>query len=116
MAKAKPLKHDAALPGYVPCEPGAATHLMLHLPGPLPNRIVPVMIGGKRAGTPNWTWNGSVDLPTLKPSVLTRGGDADNEIICHSWINDGKVQFLNDCNHDLAGQTLDLLEVEEFIS
>lgn len=98
--------------GYEPCEPQEATHVLLHLPGPLPNRIIPVQIGGTRSGTGNWSWNGSIDLPTLKPSVLTRGGNWSGEIRCHSWINDGKAQFLSDCSHELAGQTLDLLDVD----
>lgn len=98
--------------GYESCEPKDATHLRLHLPGPLPNRILPVMISGTRSGTPNWTWNGSLNSPTIKPSVLTRGGDTNGEHVCHSWINDGKVQFLDDCSHELAGQSLDLLDVE----
>lgn len=78
------------------------------------------MIGGTRAGTGNWTWNGDTEKPTIKPSVLTRGGD----FVCHSWINDGKMQFLTDTtstardvenqdNHkSLGGKTLDLLDVE----
>lgn len=99
--------------GYKPCQPNEATHLMLRLPGPLENRILPVMIGGSRDGTPNWTWNGSVDSPTVKPSVLTKSYEGDEvSIVCHSWINDGKVQFLSDCTHEFAGKTMDLLEVE----
>ncbi len=118
--KAKPL---IIVPGegYKECEPHLATHLMLHLPGPLSNRILPVMIGGRREGTPNWTWNGSVDLPTVKPSILTKGsrGHTDNDgnrtvidEVCHSFVNDGKVQFLADCTHELAGQTVDLLDID----
>lgn len=94
--------------GYEPCDPHEATHIRLMLPGPIPNRILPVMIGGRREGTPNWTWNGSVDFPTVRPSVLSRDGTNT----CHSWINDGKVQFLDDCSHEFAGQTLDLLDVD----
>ena len=116
--KAKPLM---VMPGkgYKECEPHLATHLMLHLPGPLPNRILPVMIGGRREGTPNWTWNGSVDLPTVKPSILTKGAGRKYleegkyiEHVCHSFVNDGKVQFLSDCTHELAGQTVDLLDID----
>jgi hypothetical protein len=44
--------------------------------------------------------------------VLSRGGDIDGEHVCHTWINDGKVQFLGDCTHEFAGQTLDLLDVD----
>lgn len=109
--KAQPLRRTGT--GYAPCEPAEATHLQLHLPGPFPYRILPVMIGGRREGTPNWTWNGSVESPTVKPSVLTRGGSPDGEHVCHSWINDGRVQFLDDCTHEFKGQTMDLLEVEE---
>lgn len=104
--------------GYEPCEPAEATHLQLHLPGPLPNRILPVMIGGRREGTPNWTWNGSIDCPTVRPSVLTKGAGRVfregeyKEHVCHSWINDGKVQFLDDCTHEFAGQTLELLDID----
>lgn len=111
--KAKPMR--IVFSGYEPCEPKEATHVELHMPGPLPFRILPVMIGGTRAGTPNWTWNGSTEAPTLKPSILTRGGDDidGKRVVCHSFVNDGKVQFLGDCSHSLAGQTVDLLEIEE---
>lgn len=104
--------------GYSPCQPAEATHIQLHLPGPIPTRILPVMIGGNRSGTPNWTWNGSTEAPTVKPSILTRGGGRLHkngeyvESVCHSFVNDGKVQFLSDCTHEFAGQTMDLLDVE----
>lgn len=102
----------AAGGGYRTCEPAEATHLRLHMPGPLPNRILPVMIGGTRHGTGNWTWNGSMDEPTVKPSILTKGRDEKGEHVCHSFVNDGRVQFLGDCTHELAGQTVDLLDID----
>lgn len=95
--------------GYLKCDPEDATHVRIRMPGPLPARTIPVMIGGTRKGTPNWTWNGSIDKPTLKPSILTTDGTHR----CHCFINDGKVQFLNDCSHELAGQTVDLLDIEQ---
>jgi hypothetical protein len=114
--KAKPMVEIEN--GYADCDPKSATHIMLHLPGPIPNRILPVMIGGRREGTPNWTWNGDCEKPTVKPSILTRGGGriwedgkyAEN--VCHSFVNDGKVQFLGDCTHEFAGMTMDLLDVD----
>ncbi len=27
---------------------------------------------------------------------------------CHTFITDGRIQFLGDCSHKLAGQTVDL--------
>jgi hypothetical protein len=31
---------------------------------------------------------------------------------CHSFVREGKIEFLNDCTHEHAGQTLDLLDVD----
>jgi hypothetical protein len=28
--------------------------------------------------------------------------------VCHSFVVDGRIQFLGDCTHHLAGQTVDL--------
>lgn len=80
-----------------------------------------------------WTWNGKVDAPTFQPSVLVRGireGMSDDDwreydalyevgkseavlnsrfaTRCHSFVTDGCIQFLTDCTHALAGQTVPL--------
>lgn len=82
-----------------------------------------------------WGYNGNPDAPTFTPSVLvrtvrTKGGDAELDAIldtyklpeerekvladkriewvCHSFVTDGRIQFLGDCTHDLAGQTVPL--------
>lgn len=108
--KAQPLR--LVFNVYEKCEPMDATHLFLRFPGPLPDRTIPVMIGGTRAGTPNWTWNGDCEKPTLKPSVLTGGVNKDGVVTCHSWVNDGVVHFLADCSHELAGKSVSLLDVD----
>lgn len=74
--------------------------------------VPPTVVG------PRWTWNMDVERPTLTPSILARGAfrsdveDEDNDwdgaAICHSFVTDGRIQFLNDCTHALAGQTVDL--------
>ena len=110
--KAKPLKIDPDGPGYVQCDPKDATHLRIEIPCEVPTRILPVMIGGTRYGTPNWTWNGDVDKPTLKPSILT----TMYEFRCHTWITDGNAIFLNDCSHEFAGQTHELLDVSKNVN
>jgi hypothetical protein len=57
-----------------------------------------------------WTFNGSFERPTFTPSVLvTRGGDPAYR--CHSYVTDGRIAFLSDCSHALAGRTVDLPEV-----
>ena len=65
---------------------------------------------------PNWDWNGSLQKPTFRPSVLVpySGVDACRDgappAVCHSFVTDGRIQFLSDCTHALAGQTVDLPE------
>lgn len=83
---------------------------------------------------PRWGWNGNAEAPTFTPSVLIRTGhyvsghegsdcwctweDRDEFPnmrcrICHSFVTDGRIQFLGDCTHALAGQTVDLPEWTE---
>lgn len=79
---------------------------------------------------PRWSFNGNVDRPTFTPSVLIRSGhfipghenecwckyDAEHPddasgfkcAVCHSFITDGRIQFLPDSTHHLAGQTVDI--------
>lgn len=77
-------------------------------------------------GSPPWGWNGRLDLPTFTPSVLVRGVQWPREeypdrhkrqhvdvapggdTVCHSFVTDGRIQYLGDCTHELAGQTVDL--------
>lgn len=51
-----------------------------------------------------WTWNGSLDKPTFHPSLLVD----HPEHRCHSFVTDGKIQFLSDCWHALRGTTVEL--------
>lgn len=77
---------------------------------------------------PMWTFNGDEEKPTLSPSILVRGtkpiSDQEAErimrgeniepipIVCHSFVTDGKIQFLTDSTHALAGQTVELPEAD----
>lgn len=60
----------------------------------------------------SWTFNDNPEAPTFSPSVLvTMRGDPEEGIdqeICHSFVSDGRIQFLSDCTHELAGQTVPL--------
>jgi hypothetical protein len=102
--KALPVKL-VPVAGYVHCAADEATHVTLNIPGPSGVLTLPVILRGSRDGTGRWTWNGSTEAPTLRPSVRTRGHD----YLCHSWINDGNAQFLDDCTHELRGRTVPLL-------
>ena len=97
--------------------------------------VLQVGVRGQERVGPCWGFNGSGDAPTFTPSILVRGvriegGDeeldrildtyklpedrkamlADKRIntVCHSFVTDGRIQFLGDCTHALAGQTVDL--------
>lgn len=83
----------------------------------------------------NWDFNEDYDKPTISPSILVTGNELTDKgrselalwqsagypktdssfetapIVCHSYITDGKIQFLNDCTHELSGQTVDLPEI-----
>lgn len=77
----------------------------------------------------HWDFNGDYNKPTIRPSILVRGTipPTDEEVKrilnhetfepvefrCHSFITDGKIQYLSDCTHKLAGQTVELEEDEE---
>lgn len=60
-----------------------------------------------------WDFNGDMERPTLTPSLLVNpGGMNPGQPICHSFVTAGKIQFLNDCTHELAGQTVEMQNVE----
>jgi len=113
--KAQPLKYEE-IDGegiYSFCDSSAATHVQLRLPGPISNIRLPVLVGMSktREGTGCWSWNGDIEKPTIKPSILN-DFRPHGSLVNHVWITDGMVQFLGDCTHELAGQTLDLLEAK----
>lgn len=81
-----------------------------------------------------WKFNGDYEKPTFSPSMLWKGKlypsggvwptDEENSrimageklnmtpLVCHSFVRDGKIQFLNDCTHSLVGKTVDLPDIE----
>lgn len=79
-----------------------------------------------------WTWNGNVEKPTFRASVLLRGTeltemglarhDAWSQAgfpppmpalewrpsVCHCFVTDGAIEFLGDTTHKLSGRTVPL--------
>lgn len=62
---------------------------------------------------PSWEFNRDLDRPTITPSINAWREYGQNREVhrCHSYVRDGRIQFLGDCTHALAGQTVDLPEV-----
>lgn len=58
-----------------------------------------------------WGFNSDLDKPTFRPSILINAQYGDGrKVVCHSYVTDGKIQYLGDCTHELAGQTVELPE------
>jgi uncharacterized protein DUF6527 len=95
-------------------------YLMFECPG---CATVPQIVEGPSArhrikveGEYAWGWNGSLDAPTITPSILFQWyhkGDPPIDARCHSFIKDGQIEFLSDCTHALAGKTVLLPEMSE---
>lgn len=69
-----------------------------------------------RIGIPNignWKWNGDINKPTITPSIHLRDSTNNYKTICHLFVTDGKIQFLNDSSHSLVGQTVKMEDIEE---
>ena len=90
--------------------------LMFHCPGCGYDHVVHE--AGQGWSGPTWSFNGNGDKPTFSPSVLVTTGRAvdssfvkeegDPPEVCHSFIIDGRIQFLGDCDHELASQTVEI--------
>jgi len=62
-----------------------------------------------------WSFNGDINRPTFSPSILvkwTRTLDGVTDFVCHSFVKDGMIQYLGDCTHHMAGQTVELPEID----
>jgi hypothetical protein len=64
-----------------------------------------------------WTFDGNLDAPTVSPSLLVRwnSGPGTPEHVCHSFIVAGRWQFLSDSTHPLAGQTIPLPRLPDWV-
>lgn len=72
-----------------------------------------------------WDYNDDTSLPTFSPSILVRGiiPPTDKELdegtfvrkprVCHSFIENGMIRYLDDCTHKLSGQTVELPDFKE---
>lgn len=55
-----------------------------------------------------WTFNGNLDKPSFTPSLLNHYPGVTDRQRCHMYVTDGKMIFLSDCTHDLAGHTVEM--------
>ncbi|MFD6316924.1 DUF6527 family protein [Methylorubrum thiocyanatum] len=107
-----------------------------HCPGCNEMHVVAADPSNPMPNGAKWGFNGNYDRPTFTPSVLVRTGhhvpghsagpcwctyNAEHPeepapfacTVCHSFVTDGQIQFLSDCTHALAGQTVPLPSFDE---
>lgn len=71
-------------------------------------------ISGDGTKRPVWQFDANIKNPTLTPSILSRIDWPEGPSICHSFMRAGRMQFLADCTHPLAGRTVDLPDLPEW--
>jgi hypothetical protein len=66
-----------------------------------------------------WDFDGDEAAPTFSPSILVHphGALAEDGSVyqtprCHSFVREGRIEFCSDSTHALAGQTVDLPDLE----
>ena len=61
-------------------------------------------------GGPRWGWNGDREKPTFTPSVRVTyiWGPKQQRRTCHLHVVGGRLMYLPDCWHALAGQSIDM--------
>lgn len=65
---------------------------------------------------PAWEFNEDQSRPTFKPSVRVfhpahtdeNGKKVPEKTICHVFVTNGEIHFLDDCAHDLKGQKVSI--------
>lgn len=69
-----------------------------------------------------WSFDGNADAPSFSPSMNIRIGPypqawkkAGQIDVCHYFLRAGRIEYLGDCTHELAGQTVDLPDLPELV-
>ena len=81
-------------------------------------------------GAEVWMWDGNIEAPTISPSIKmtgVQGKPSDGfhkpnhkvapgePIVCHSFLRAGRWEFLTDSTHVLAGQTVDMVPLPDWL-
>lgn len=60
-----------------------------------------------------WDWNHDLAAPTISPSILVIADRSRPDAHrCHSFVREGRIEFLSDCTHELAGKTVPLSQAD----
>lgn len=79
----------------------------------------PFVVANEQGQTPTngpcWDWDRNEETPTFSPSLLVLGGRQGSDHVCHSFLRQGRWEFLGDSTHALAGQTVDLPPLPDWL-
>jgi hypothetical protein len=100
--KLLPIEENGGIVGYLFSCPGCG------------NSHAPYIRPYKAPNGASWEFDGNLEQPTFQPSILIKvtNPDSGKVMICHSFVTNGKIRFLADCTHKLAGQEVELPEVD----
>lgn len=56
-----------------------------------------------------WEFDNNLESPTIKPSLRIVWKSGSVEEVCHLYIRNGRIEYLKDCTHRLAGKTVEML-------
>ncbi len=81
---------------------------------------------GKEGPGVHWFFDENMELPSFTPSLLMFRFKLNpdgitykipyerGETKCHLWVTNGRILFCADCKHDLAGKTVDMIDLDVF--
>ena len=103
MTKLIPIEENGVTIGYMFYCPGCGENHALYI---RPNRALNGV---------SWNFNGDVEQPAFYPSLLTTIEQSNKRFkVCHLYVTDGKIQFLSDCTHSLAGQLVEIPDQDQY--
>lgn len=65
-----------------------------------------------KSQTPNWSFNGDIEKPTVSPSVRVRYGNEPDSMVCHFFIREGFYEYCPDSTHKYSGQKIEIPDWE----
>lgn len=84
--------------------------LVFYCPGCKFHHHLQIERGSTNPDGPIWEWNGDMEKPTFAPSLMVNAG---TEQQCHLFLREGRISYLNDSHHELAGRTVALVDLDE---
>lgn len=85
---------------------------------PACNRLHQIWFTGPDGVVPKvcWEFDGNIEAPTVSPSLAVSWSNGSAKYLCHSYIKNGQWQFLGDSTHALAGQTVGLVPLPDWLA